>query len=931
LQDGARTMSFSSKEFIFPIQEPYLLASVVSLGNGTYLEVSVHFVASPDNAYSGFNTYLGQVFDGNGKAVGASAQLVPDNALGINQLGQYPLLVKTDAGSVKIVWVDGTTLQSVEFDPVTGTVSPIQYSFPGAQQIALSNSGLTLFLSKYDPVSNTTSPAAVAFDKNLNVLTEVVFVKPAFGTYTTQVGLGDGQVVVQSRIDNRLANLALDFYAKSAVGDVSKTSVDVASVAGLPANNPRWLSDVRLFDLANDKLAVMWFDSVGGNYGGKLFMRFYDSQGTALSAPLHLDAGFTYGTVYPRSEIHAVSVDDQFVFVSWIQESKLVGCYYGLDGKPAEDPFIIDNLREKYAYEDNAYRLISVSKGHLEVQIDHASLVAGTSRLIYKPYLHVIDLTQQTGTAKADHLQDTPYDDLIQGLGGNDVLSGKSGNDHLMGGAGDDLFSDVTGNNVFDGGTGHDVVSFKGSHSIVFALDHSLGATAVDAGDKFFAIEELIGSALGDDSLSGDKGDNTIRGLGGNDRLFGRGGNDILVGGAGSDLIDGGSGNDTVSYANSGSVKASLSHPLKDYGDAKGDRYVGIENLVGSIEGDSLEGNNSANNINGLAGHDDLNGAGGNDVLDGGTGDDRLIGGIGSDRLSGGAGSDELEGGAGADQLNGGTGRDTADYQHSKGVTVALDGSVAGKGDATGDTLAGIENLVGSSSGADVLIGDKNANDLYGDGGNDTLQGKSGNDYLVGGAGADMLDGGSGKDFASYFYGDSVSISLDGSLVATGDAVGDTLVSIEKLVGSRNGNDTLSGDTADNYIYGAGGNDQLDGRAGDDVLEGGQGKDILTGGGGIDNFYFDTMQSGGDIIKDFGSDDVIVVNGTNFGNRHGYYAFDENFVVIASGYPDGIVDGFVYRTSDHTLWYHDPDHPQSVMLAQFANNHVLTGYDIYFS
>ena len=66
-----------------------------------------------------------------------------------------------------------------------------------------------------------------------------------------------------------------------------------------------------------------------------------------------------------------------------------------------------------------------------------------------------------------------------------------------------------------------------------------------------------------------------------------------------------------------------------------------------------------------------------------------------------------------------------------------------------------------------------------------------------------------------------------------GHAQGDTLNSIENLVGSDY-NDDLTGDSGPNLLDGWDGDDTLDGGGGDDTLEGGEGADRLNGGAGID-------------------------------------------------------------------------------------------------
>ncbi|MCG7507134.1 beta strand repeat-containing protein, partial [Mesorhizobium retamae] len=139
-------------------------------------------------------------------------------------------------------------------------------------------------------------------------------------------------------------------------------------------------------------------------------------------------------------------------------------------------------------------------------------------------------------------------------------------------------------------------------------------------------------------------------------------------------------------------------------------------------------------------------------TINGTAGHDNLVAGLGSDTLNGLAGDDTLVGGAGADVLDGGTHStlgDTASYQNSAtGVTVDLTlvgTAQTSTGDASGDKLTGIENLIGSNL-ADLLTGDGNANVLYGLDGNDTLHGGGGDDTLYGGAGLNHLYGEGGKD-----------------------------------------------------------------------------------------------------------------------------------------------------------------------------------------
>ncbi|MEQ9123219.1 MAG: hypothetical protein RIM80_11715, partial [Alphaproteobacteria bacterium] len=117
----------------------------------------------------------------------------------------------------------------------------------------------------------------------------------------------------------------------------------------------------------------------------------------------------------------------------------------------------------------------------------------------------------------------------------------------------------------------------------------------------------------------------------------------------------------------------------------------------------------------------DPNGAAADDIVSGNAGDDRLDGGGGDDRLIG---------GAGADMLFGGDGSDTADYRSSAqdlsggrfdGVIVNFRDFTVGRGslgDAEGDRLSGVENVIGSAFD-DQRLGKGAANRLQGGAGDD--------------------------------------------------------------------------------------------------------------------------------------------------------------------------------------------------------------------
>ena len=220
--------------------------------------------------------------------------------------------------------------------------------------------------------------------------------------------------------------------------------------------------------------------------------------------------------------------------------------------------------------------------------------------------------------------------------------------------------------------------------------------------------------------------------------------------------------------------------------------------------------------------------------------DDTINGGAGNDVIDGLGGNDLLTGGAGADFLIGGAGNDTASYAKSgSGVTVSLTTGMATGGEAAGDQLLGIENLIGSNHA-------------------DTFEGDSGNNLLVGGEGADIVT----YEHAS--AGVRVDLSTNWAQDTGGSGI-DTVDGFQHLIGSMF-DDTLLGAKDANRLMGLDGDDALSGGAGNDRLIGGAGNDRLSGGAGADIFVFDFPDEGIDTINDFVSGtDKIQLSASGFG------------------------------------------------------------------
>jgi Ca2+-binding RTX toxin-like protein len=175
------------------------------------------------------------------------------------------------------------------------------------------------------------------------------------------------------------------------------------------------------------------------------------------------------------------------------------------------------------------------------------------------------------------------------GNGGPDVLNAGAGNDTVLGGAGDDVIYFNPTDQVF-GGAGFDALVLFGRLSLT--LTHA-DATSIE--EVLFSGDGVARIYSTDDFLAAHK------------RLIVNA--EVLAG----------------------------DHTLRWFGGAETDGHF---KLIGSRNGDSLQGGKQSDKIHGLGGDDDIKGREGKDVISGGAGNDLIAGGRAADMLSGGAGND---------------------------------------------------------------------------------------------------------------------------------------------------------------------------------------------------------------------------------------------------------------------------------------------------
>ncbi|MEA9983453.1 calcium-binding protein, partial [Herbaspirillum sp. RTI4] len=400
---------------------------------------------------------------------------------------------------------------------------------------------------------------------------------------------------------------------------------------------------------------------------------------------------------------------------------------------------------------------------------------------------------------------------------------------NVIGTAFSDTFVASSDANHFDGGSGgSDTVSYAASTAgVTVNLATGVGSGGYAAGDSYTHIQNVIGSAY----------------------------NDTFGGNSDINYFNGGSGGqDTVSYANSAAgVTVNFVTGRGTGGDAEGDTYLNVQNVIGSAYDDTFIAAVDSRSFNGGSGGADTvsyvtSNAGItidtiNNVGSGGYANNNTYTNIRN--FIGTGYSDTFIAGSSPHNFDGGTGgSDTVSFATAPGaVTVDLYTGTSSGSYAQGDTLTHIQNVIGGA-GDDLFYASAEANSFNGGAGSNTVSylhstlgvvvdltntigtgtadgyaagdsfvniqnliGSVYDDAFVSGAAANTLDGGTGSLHNRVSYAAStaaVTVDLNyqnGTGTFGGYASGDILINIQDLTGGA-GNDTFVASAAANYFDG---------------------------------------------------------------------------------------------------------------------------------
>ena len=544
----------------------------------------------------------------------------------------------------------------------------------------------------------------------------------------------------------------------------------------------------------------------------------------------------------------------------------------------------------------------------------------------------IVNFVNVSGTSQDDFIIGSVTDNVLQGGLGIDFFRGSRGNDtiagHNLAGVddGSDDVVDYTGlgrgitllptGEVNKGTFGTDqlirietIVGEAGRKNI---LDNSTASGAsifVDLPGQFFEV------SINTPTVSTTLQRNVINfvdviGTNQDDFIIGSVANNVLQGGLGIDFFRGSRGNDTIAGNNLAGVDDNSDDVIDYTGLGRGitllptgevnkgtlgiDQLIRVETIIGEagqknildnstapgasifvdLPGQFLEVNINTPNLSTTLQRNVINFV---DVI-GTNQEDFIIGSVANNVLQGGFGADFFRGSSGNDMIAGNNlagvddgSDDVIDYTGlGRGITLLPTGEV-NKGTFGTDKLIRVETIVGeagrknildnsTASGASVFVDlpgqflevSINTPNL-----STTLQrnvinfvdviGTSGNDSIQGNSEQNVLNGADGNDSLLGGGGNDSINGGNGNDFINGENGSDRLL-------GQAGNDFINGGNGNDFINGGNGRDRLFGQAGNDSLLGGGGNDSINGGNGND---FLNGQAGNDRINGNNGNDVI--------------------------------------------------------------------------
>ena len=487
------------------------------------------------------------------------------------------------------------------------------------------------------------------------------------------------------------------------------------------------------------------------------------------------------------------------------------------------------------------------------------------------------DLFGQSGN---DSLYGETGDDSLYGGAGNDYLEGGDGNDRFNDynndETGDDTMVGAAGNDILWAGAGTDTLSY---YSSTYAVVVNMNTEAVNVGgvtvqgiltwgsseiqgsgtaldgwgtvDTFYNFENVLGGQS-HDVIMGSPQANRLDGNTGNDTLWGGLGADTLIGGDGNDvffldfdddIISGDSGYDTIytRYVNTDFSDASQLPTITNIEAidlSANASYVGNTLIISAATVGAITSNNELW-VEGEIGDSVLFSDLANWTQQATTGgykvwasnDGKFV------RIATVVTTDALRGTAtGADTLTGTGGLDSEppmiDYSDQIQAARVNLSSTNQFGIAPNTAVTAGTDADGQSEITDSLI---DVNWIKTGAGDDIILGSSGANYLEGGLGNDLIRPGLGTD--------TVVGGLDSDTVDFTDATGGITIDLNHTV---NGAGQASGALGNKVIHGienvltAGGNfgDSITGNSADNWIDSGRGADTIVSGEGNDTIVY---------------------------------------------------------------------------------------------